>query len=70
MKMFINHLKEKCMDKGMTLREVAIKAGIAESTVYSLSAGKVFPYPAWREKIAKVFNCEETDIFPEELTKE
>ena len=61
--MFVNHLKEKCDQHGMTLRDVALKAGIAESTVYSLSAGKVFPYPAWRQKIAQVFNYEESEIF-------
>lgn len=61
--MFKNRLKEKCEQQGMTLRELAIKAGIAESTIYSLSSGKVFPYPAWRQKIAKVFGCDESEIF-------
>jgi DNA-binding XRE family transcriptional regulator len=61
--MFNNSVKQKCEEKGMTLRDLALKAGIAESTVYSLSAGKIFPYPAWRKKIAKVFGCNETEIF-------
>lgn len=64
--MFKNCLKETCEQHGMTLRDVAVKAGIAESTVYSLSAGKVFPYPKWRQKIAKVFNCKESEIFSNE----
>jgi len=63
--MFKNRLKEKCEQHGMTLRELAVKAGIAESTVYSLSSGKVFPYPTWRKKIAKVFGCDESEIFYE-----
>lgn len=64
--MFNNRLKEICEQHGMTLRDLALKAGIAESTVYSLSAGKVFPYPAWRQKIAQVFNCNESELFTNE----
>lgn len=63
--MFRNRLKERCEQEGITLRELAVKAGIAESTIYSLSSGKVFPYPAWRQKIAEVFECEESELFYE-----
>ncbi|MCG0276864.1 MAG: helix-turn-helix domain-containing protein [Thermosediminibacteraceae bacterium] len=52
-------LKQVRLEKGFSQTQLAALAGIHPATLSKLENGKVFPYPAWRKKLAKALDWPE-----------
>lgn len=52
-------------EKGITRNQLAMKAGISPSDLYTAIAGKKEFFPAWRKRVAAVLGVAETELFPE-----
>ena len=59
---FPKKFKEVRQRQGMTLKEVAEKIGVAESSVHSWECGKNTPRAARIHKLAELFRCSEEEF--------
>lgn len=63
------HLKERRMNLGLSLREMANEIGISASMLHRAEAGGGL-HPATQKKIADHFGCQVTDLWPVVEAKE
>jgi transcriptional regulator with XRE-family HTH domain len=59
----ITKLRLKLLRQGLTQREVAIKAGIAESLMSLIVNGRFIPDEQQKERIAEVLALPKEDLF-------
>ncbi|MCR4442724.1 MAG: helix-turn-helix transcriptional regulator [Peptococcaceae bacterium] len=55
--------------KGWSKGELSRRSGVGLSEISRIEAGKLFPYPGWRRKIADALGKPEEVLFPEYCTK-
>lgn len=53
------------LDEGLTQREVSKKSGVNESRLSLIKNGRLIPSKAEAEKIAKLLECDPSDLFKE-----
>ncbi|MHB1042355.1 MAG: helix-turn-helix domain-containing protein [Eubacteriales bacterium] len=58
-------LKSVRIQRGWSLTKLCLLTGIDPSNLSRLERGYVFPYPGWREKLAKAFEMPEEELFQE-----
>ena len=58
-------LREWREHRGLSIRRLAEKAGVAFPSVYRIEAGKMSPTVAMLEKLAKALGIHTRDLFPE-----
>lgn len=58
-KNFGEKLRKKRMDLGLTMRELAEKAGVSETTVYNWEIRNIKPYRRTEEKLREIFDITE-----------
>ena len=63
--MFKSRLREFREIKCLSQLELSYMTRISPSTISLLEAGKQFPHPGWRTRIAEVLGVEEEVLFPE-----
>lgn len=51
--------------KGWSKAELGRRSRIAPETVCRLEAGKVYPYPGWRKRLARVLHVPADELFVE-----
>ncbi|MGE5508940.1 MAG: helix-turn-helix domain-containing protein [Chitinophagales bacterium] len=49
--------------RGWSQAEVARRTGIHPVTICQLEAGKIHPYPGWKERLSKVLGIPEDELF-------
>ena len=59
---YSNRFKELRERSGLTLKEVSIALGVAESSVHSWESGLFTPRPSKIQKIATLLNCEPNEL--------
>ncbi|ADQ13562.1 helix-turn-helix transcriptional regulator [Halanaerobium hydrogeniformans] len=59
-----NNLKEIREQKGLSQLKLSYETRISPPDISKIERNKIFPHPKWREKIARVLEVEEKDIFP------
>ena len=59
---YSNRFKELRERSGLTLKEVSIALGVAESSVHSWESGLFTPRPSKIQKIAALLNCEPNEL--------
>lgn len=62
---FVNNLKLKRSEKGLSQLELARLTGIAPSHISNLERGIQWPYPGWKKRIAEALCTTEEELFPE-----
>ena len=53
-------------EKKISRLQLAMKAGISPSDLYSALSGKRFMFPGWRRKIAQYLQMDEAELFDRE----
>jgi ribosome-binding protein aMBF1 (putative translation factor) len=59
---FGQRLRKKRMDLGLTMKEVADKIGVTESTVSNWERRNIRPYRKAREKLKELYDLEEIPV--------
>ena len=59
---FGERLRKKRMDKGLTMKEVADRAGVSETSVYNWEIRNKKPYRRTREKLKSLLDLSKKDI--------
>jgi ribosome-binding protein aMBF1 (putative translation factor) len=55
-KNFGEKIRKKRMDLGLTMREIAEKVGVSETTVYNWETRNIRPYRSTEEKLKAILN--------------
>lgn len=50
---------------GLSQTQVSCKTGIHPSTISRLEAGKLYPYPGWRARLARALQVPQGELFPD-----
>ena len=58
-------LKEVIKERGISQRQLSIRAGISNQDVNQAINGKRPFFPAWRKRISEVLGMPESELFPE-----
>lgn len=58
--------------QGLSQQKMGFRAEISPSTISRIENGKIYPYPGWRKRLAKVLGWseEQADELFKEVTKE
>jgi len=58
--------------QGLSQQQMGFRAEISPSTISRIENGKIYPYPGWRKRLAKVLGWseEQADELFKEVTKE
>jgi transcriptional regulator with XRE-family HTH domain len=58
--------------QGLSQQKLGFRAEISPATISRIESGKIYPYPGWRKRLAKVLGWpeERADELFEEVTKE
>jgi transcriptional regulator with XRE-family HTH domain len=63
--MFINTIRQRRQELGLSQTRLACMLGIAESTLSDVELGKRQPWPKVRKALARTLNVPERQLFPE-----
>ncbi len=63
--MFKNNIRELREVNCLSQLELSYMTRISPSAISLLEAGKQFPHPGWKTRIAKALGVEEAALFPE-----
>lgn len=61
-KTFGERIRKKRMDKRLTMKDIASRVGVTETTVYNWEIRNKMPYRRTREKLKSLFGLTEKDI--------
>lgn len=64
--MNISRLRMELENRNMSVRQLAIKAGIVPQCLYAAIAGKVKFWPGWQERCADALEMDVSELFGEE----
>ncbi len=62
--MFENALREIRQEKNLSQLELGRRSKIAPATISLIEAGKQYPYPGWRKRLAVTLDVGESELFP------
>lgn len=65
---FINTIRKRREQLGLSQSALSRLIGLAEPNLSSLELGKLKPWPKVRRDLAKALGCQESDLFPEEVS--
>ncbi len=63
---FIRNLTRMRLSKGLSVQELAEKAGLSRQIIYNYESGNAFPKVEALAKLSKALNCEKADFFKAE----
>ncbi len=63
--MFKNNIRELREENGLSQLELSYMTRISPSAISLLEAGKQYPHPGWKIRIAEALGVEEAALFPE-----
>lgn len=60
-----SRLRSEIKNQNLSIRQVAIKAGIVPQALYAAINGRCEFWPGWRTRVANVMGVPEEDLFSE-----
>jgi transcriptional regulator with XRE-family HTH domain len=58
-------LKAERIAQGLSQAALGAKCGLPTSTISALERGYVYPWPAWRKRLAAALKMSERELFPD-----
>lgn len=63
-------LRDELWDRHLSVRQLALAAGMVPQSLYAAMSGRVPFWPGWRKRVAAALGMSEEDLFREEVTRD
>lgn len=63
-------LRDELWDRHMSVRQLALAAGMVPQSLYAAMSGRVSFWPGWRKRVAAALEMSEEELFSEEANSE
>ena len=67
--MFINRIRERRRELGLSQTKLSCLIGIAESNLSNVELGKLKPWPKVRKDLSKTLGLSEKELFPDDFNR-
>ena len=63
-------LRDELWDRHLSVRQLALAAGMVPQSLYAAMSGRVPFWPGWRKRVAEVLEMDVDELFCEEVTSD